>query len=75
MRGFSKVDEEGRITIPDDIAKFSGIYPGQRVYLIVLRIKGTGRFPHLVIHRPDNIPYVSMLELIMKRALGRVDEQ
>jgi len=75
MRGFSKVDEEGRITIPDEIARFSKLYPGSTAGMIVLRIKGTARFPHLVIHRPDNIPYISMLEVIMKKAQTEVDEQ
>ena len=75
MRGFSKVDENGRITIPEDIARFTGLYPGSTANMIVLRIKGTARFPHLVIHRPRNIPYISMLEVIMKRAQTEVDEQ
>jgi len=75
MRGFSKVDEEGRITIPDEIARFSKLYPGSTVDMVVLRIKGTSRFPHLVIHTPENIPYVSMLEVIMKETKGEVDKK
>ena len=75
MRGFSKVDEEGRITIPDEIARFSELHPGSTAGMIVLRIKGTARFPHLVIHRPDKIPYISMLEVIMKRVGTQVDKQ
>ena len=75
MRGFSKVDEEGRITIPDEIARFSNIHPGYGVHLIVLRLKGTGRFPHLVIHRPGNVPYISTLEVMMKREQGEADER
>ena len=75
MRGFSKVDEKGRITIPDEIARFSKLYPSSTAGMIVLRIKGTARFPHLVIHRPDNIPYISMLEVIMKRVRTEVDKQ
>jgi bifunctional DNA-binding transcriptional regulator/antitoxin component of YhaV-PrlF toxin-antitoxin module len=75
MRGFSKVDENGRITIPDDIARFTGLYPGSIVNMIVSRNKGTARFPHYVIHRPRNIPYISMLEAIMKRAQTEVNEQ
>ena len=75
MRGFSKVDEEGRITIPDDIARFTGLYAGSTANMIVLRIKGTARFPHLVIHRPRTFPYISMLEVIMKKTQGQVGEQ
>ena len=74
MRGFSKVDEEGRIIIPDDIARFTGFYPGSTGNMIVLRIKGTSRFPHLVIHRPRTIPYISMLETIIKKTQTEVDE-
>ena len=75
MRGFSKVDEEGRIIIPEEIARFSKLYPGSTAGMIVLRIKGTARFPHLVIHRPDNIPYISMLEVIIKKAQTKVDDR
>ena len=75
MRGFSKVDEEDRITIPDDIARSTGLYPGSTANMIILRIKGTARFPHLVIHIPRNIPYISMLEVITKKAQAEVDEQ
>lgn len=75
MRGFSKVDEEGRVTVPDDIARHTGFYPGYEVYMLVLRIKGTTRFPHLVIHRPSTIPYISMLEVIMKKTQTEVDGQ
>ena len=75
MRGFSKVDEEGRITIPDEIGRFTGLCPGSTADMIVLRIKGTARFPHLVIHRPRTFPYISMLEVMMKKAQTEVDEQ
>ena len=75
MRGFSKVDENGRITIPGDIARFIGLYPGSIVNIVVLRTKGAARFPHHVIHRPRNIPYISMSEVIIKRTQTEVDEQ
>lgn len=73
MRGFSKVDEEGRITIPDDIRRHTGLCPGCEAYVLVLRIKGTSRFPHLVIHVPHSIPYISMLEIIIKKTQTEVD--
>ena len=75
MRGFSKVDEEGKITMPDEIARFTGLYPGSTANMIVLRIKETARFPHLVIHRPRTFPYISMLEVIIKKAQTEVGEQ
>lgn len=75
MRGFSKVDDNGRITIPDDIARFTGLYPGETANMIVLRIKGTSRFPHLVIHKPRTFPYISILEVMIKRAQTIVDAE
>lgn len=75
MRGFSKVDEEGRITIPAEIARFSELDPGTTAHMIVLRILETARFPHLVIHKPHNIPYISMLEVILTGCQDVVDER
>ena len=75
MRGFSIVDEEGRITIPSDIRKAAGLYPSCNVWMKVLRINNTSRFPHLVIYRPGNSPYISLLEVVMKETRGQVDRQ
>ena len=75
MRGFSIVDEEGGITIPSDIGKWAELCPGCGVCMKVLRIKDTSRFPHLVIYRPRNIPFISPLEVIMKEGYEQVDKQ
>lgn len=75
MRGYSIVDEEGGITIPPDIGKWAELSPGCAVCMKVLRIKNTSRFPHLVIYRPGNIPYISPLVVVMKETYGRVDKQ
>ena len=75
MRGFSKVDEQGRITIPDDIRRHTGLFPGCEAHMIVLRVKETSRFPHLAIHTESVAPYISMLEVIMKKAQTELDEQ
>ena len=75
MRGYSIVDEEGRITIPPDIGKWAQLGPGCVVCMKVLRIKNTSRFPHLVIYIPGNIPYISPMEVIMKETYGKVGKQ
>lgn len=75
MRGYSIVDEQGRITIPSDIRRVAGLYPGGNAWMKVLRIKNTSRFPHLVIYRPGNNPYISLSEVVMKETYGQVDKQ
>ncbi len=75
MRGYSIVDEEGRITIPPDIGKWAELGPGCVVCMKVLRIKNTSRFPHLVIYIPGNIPYISPMEVVMKETYGKVGKQ
>jgi len=75
MRGYSIVDEEGGITIPPDIATWAELDPDSNVCMTVLRIKNTSRFPHLAIHIPSNVPFISPLEVIMKQTYGRVRKQ
>ena len=75
MRGFSLVDEAGKITFPPNIHKWAEMGPEKIVDIKVLRIKGTRRLPHMTINIPNHQPWVSPLEVIMRKAYGRIDEQ
>ncbi len=75
MRGFSLVDESGRIIFPSNIHKWAEMDPEKVVEFRVLRIKGTRRLPHMTVNIPGHTPWVSPLEVKMYEVHGRVDTQ
>lgn len=48
MRGFSRVDEEGKIPIPSNIRLETGLEKGQ---LVEIKVQGTQHQQHIVIKR------------------------
>lgn len=74
MRGFSRIDEMGKISIPANLKRKAGVAPGSTIVIAVVRVNNTGRKPHLVLHRPDNIPYISVMEGVFLRGVSVVDE-
>ncbi len=72
MRGFSTIDAQGRLRIPGDIRRAADLDHGT-IQIKVLRVGQTVRKPHLVIHRPDHPPYISMLEVVMASGVGQMD--
>ncbi len=46
MRGFSKVDEEGKIPIPKNMARETKLKPGQRVEI---KVQGATPMQYLII--------------------------
>lgn len=48
MRVFSKVDEEGKIAIPNNIRRAAELQPGQ---LVEVKIQGPVQSQHIVIHK------------------------
>jgi len=48
MRGFSKVDQEGRITIPRNIRREAGLSSGQ---LVEIKVSGPQLAQYIVIKR------------------------
>lgn len=77
IRGFGAVDEAGGFTIPLHLRRFAGFcFEDKGVVAIkVLRVKGTARLPYLVIHTPEQIPYIAvMLEAVMLEGAGLMDE-
>lgn len=73
-RGFSEIDETGKISIPANLKREAGMAPGSTIVIAVVRVKGTGRRPHLVLHRPDHVPYISVMECVFLRGVSEVDE-
>ena len=48
VRTYSKIDEEGRIHLPSNVRRMTGIAPGERVEI---RLQGPHQRPWIVIHR------------------------
>jgi AbrB family looped-hinge helix DNA binding protein len=51
MRAFSKVDKDGKVTIPDNIRRETGLKEGQ---LVEIKVSGPQRAQHIVIHKRKN---------------------
>lgn len=74
LRGFSVIDQEGKFSIPSNIRGQVGLCPGSQVGVKVVRIKGTGRCPYLIVHHPQRHPMLSQFEVTMAESKGVVDE-
>ena len=48
MRGFSRVDEEGKIPIPKNIQRQAELKAGQ---LVEIKVTGSQRAQHIIIHK------------------------
>lgn len=75
IRGFSEVDNEGRVAIPAHIQRELGCSPGSWVEITVIRIRGSRRWPHLIVHHPKNPPHLSELQVSMMAQQGAIDEE
>ncbi len=51
MRGFAKVDGDGKISIPGNIRREVGLREGQ---MVEIKISGPNRAPFIVIHKRQN---------------------
>ena len=75
LRGFSKVDEEGKIVIPSNIREKAGISVGSLVGIKVIRIKGSSRWPHIIVHVPGVDLRLSMLQVVTAEERSQIDDE
>jgi len=75
LKGFSKVDEEGKVKIPSNIGDQLGFRPGSPVDVKVIRIKDSIRWPYLIIHHPRSSPRLTMFQVIMMEGKSQIDEE
>ncbi|MBU4313817.1 MAG: hypothetical protein KJ821_03370, partial [Actinobacteria bacterium] len=73
IKGFSEIDEKGSLSIPSNIRKEAGLNPTSSVGVKVIRIKGSTRWPYLVVNHPQNRPRLSQFEVTMMESQGRID--
>ena len=75
LRGFSKVDEGGEIFIPSNIREKADISVNSIVEIKVIRIKGSSRWPYIIVHSPRVYPRLSMLEVVMMEERSQIDDE
>lgn len=75
LRGYSQLDEEGALALPVSFQRYAGLTPGHVAEIELVRILGTGRKPHMVIHLQGRAPYISPQEVILLRGRSTVDER
>ncbi|MFZ6016292.1 MAG: hypothetical protein ACOYU0_01500 [Nitrospirota bacterium] len=75
LKGFSKVDERGRLFIPSNIREKAGISAGSLVEIKVIRIKSSSRWPHIIVHTPGVYPHLSMLQVVMMEERSQIDDE
>jgi len=75
IRGFSKVDEDGKIAIPEHIRRWTRLTPGCFIDFRVMRVRDTSRRPHLTFIRMGNSPFISLMEVTMMEGNTMVNEE
>ena len=75
IRGFSKVDEDGKITIPELIQRWTQLAPHCLIDFRVMRVKDTNRQPHIYFFRSDHPPYLSLMEVTMMEGTTVINEE
>ena len=73
-RGFSGVDEGGKVSIPCSILFAARIVPGCRVAVEVVRFKGSARRPFVVVHEMGTTVHLSAFEAVALAGEGRICE-
>ncbi|MDI6889662.1 MAG: hypothetical protein QMC83_01805 [Thermodesulfovibrionales bacterium] len=86
LKGFSEIDQEGKLSIPSNILREAGLNLGSQVGIKVVRIKDSSRWPYLIVYpvrkssisngvyHPQNDPRLSQLEVTMMECQGGIDE-
>jgi len=73
-RGFSGVDEGGKIAVPCNILFAARIIPGCRIEVEVVRFKGSARRPYVLVHEAGTSARLSTLEAVVLAGEGRLGE-
>ena len=70
VRGFTQMEKRedgetfGRMPLPTQVIHLEQFFPGYPIQYAVLRVKGTGQRPYLLLHRPDHPPWISPMEAV-----------
>jgi len=75
IRGFSRVEDDGKIAIPTNIQRYAELMPGYPVEFAVMRVKDTARRPHIYFFRPDHAPYPLPMEVMVMEGATVMNEE
>lgn len=75
LRGFGGVDEAGKVALGRNFLIHLGLELDSLVILNVMRIKGSGRKPYLIIHRRGVAPRFGPYEAAFYQCPCRLDAQ
>lgn len=74
IKGFSEIDKNGKLLIPSNILRGAGLNIRSQVGVKVIRIKGSVRWPYLIVYPVTSNPRLSQLEVTMMESQGSIDE-
>jgi len=75
IRGFSRVEDDGKIAIPTNIQRYAELMPEYPVEFAVMRVKDTARRPHIYFFRPDHAPYPLPMEVMVMEGATVMNEE
>jgi len=75
IRGFSKVNEDGKIAIPELIRRWAQLAPDCLIDFRITRAKDTSRRPHIYFFRSDHPPYLPPMEITMMEGTAVINEE
>jgi len=75
IRGFSKVDKDGKIAIPELIRRWTQLAPDCLIDFRVTRVKDTSCQPHIYFFKPDHPPYPSPMEVTIMEGTTVINEE
>ncbi len=75
IRGFSKVDEDGKIAIPELIRRWAQLAPDCLIDFRITRAKDANRRPHIYFFRSDHPPYLSPMEVTMMEGTAVINKE
>ena len=75
VRGYSRVEEDGKIAIPEHIRRWTQLTPGCLIDFRVIRVKDTSRRPHMTFIRPGSSPFITPMEVTMMEGNTMVSDE
>ena len=75
IRGYSRVEEDGKIAVPEHIRRWTQLTPGCLIDFRVMRVRDTSRRPYLTFIRPGSSPFISPMEVTMMEGNTMVSEE
>ena len=63
IRGYSRVEEDGKIAVPEHIRRWTQLTPGCLIDFRVMRVRDTSHRPHMTFIRSGRAPFIRLWKL------------